>query len=69
MHGAPVEVSIVSSGFISKERKEAVVIGAVVADEALKDCFNHVDASDSGVGEFKKMSKSGTHCSIFTRSL
>ena len=41
-----------------------MVVGAAVDDEALKDCFSHVEASDSGVGELRKMSKSGTHCSI-----
>lgn len=46
-----------------------MVIGVEVDDEALKDWFNHVDASDSGVGEVKKMSKSGTHCSIFACSV
>ena len=43
----------------------AVVIGDLADDEELKDWFNQRDASDSGVGELRKMSKSGTHASIF----
>lgn len=51
-----------SQGFVSSDRKEPVVM--VVADEALKDCCNQREASNSGDGEFIKMSNSGTQASI-----
>lgn len=58
---------------VSNEMKEVVVSGTVVVvevdNEELKDCCNQRDASVSGVGLFRKMSKSGIHCSIFPRFL
>lgn len=54
-----------SMGLVSKERKEPVVIR--FDEETLKDCCNHIDASVSGVKELRKMSNSGTHCSISVR--
>lgn len=66
MEESSTPTTMASEGFVSSERKESVVM--VVDDEddeASKDCWNHREASDSGDGEFKKMSKSGTHASIF----
>lgn len=50
-----------SEGFERRERKEAVV---TVDDEAMKDCWSQIEASNSGDGEFVKMSKRGSQASI-----
>lgn len=61
--------SMASKGLNNKETKEAVVTGRLADAEVLKDWFSQRDASDSGVGELRKMSKSGTHASIFVSSV
>lgn len=62
---------MVGMGFESRERKEIVVIGVEGGEEVVVvddwcDC-SHRDASVSGVGEFRKMSKSSLHDSIRVR--
>lgn len=67
--GQPSLTTMVSMGLIRNETKEAVVIGGVVDDEEEpKYRCNQREASDSGVGEFIKMSNRGTHASIFACS-
>lgn len=60
--------SMASKGLINKETKEAVVTGRLADAKALKDWLSQRDASDSGVCELRKMSKSGIHASIFVSS-
>lgn len=62
MQGEDESVTTASQGFVSSERKEPAVMVGV--DEALKDCCNQREASNSGDGAFIKISNSGTQASI-----